>query len=144
MPVKLRKRRKKGQSPLHLTEEQEIEFISVPVRIGVSCFRSEAEKEEAWWRHREQLLATWLKEPANLGKRPEAWWQYEAPEPRRLLEGSLRPMDAGLHLGLPARYQPDKSPVTAESQPAYLARLGLLTPEEKAIQATFEAVERIL
>lgn len=39
-------------------------------------FASEAERREAWERHREQVLA----KPHNPGTRPGAWWKYDAPE----------------------------------------------------------------
>jgi len=67
-------------------------------------FESEQEEREAWERHREALLAECAAErPARW--RPAAWWKYEAPEPR------------------------NKDEPEAEQ----LARLGLLTPEERAL-----------
>jgi len=54
-----------------------------------------------WLRVRESMLAEWIQE--NPGTRPYAWWEFEAPEPRG----------------------------ETESEREFLARLDLLTPEEK-------------
>lgn len=43
---------------------------------AVSAFRDEAERRRAWERHRADLLA--LEPP---GRRPWAWWRYEAGAP---------------------------------------------------------------
>jgi hypothetical protein len=43
-----------------------------------STFSSDDERRAAWLRHRDRLMAMW----GNHGKRPDAWWRYEAPIPR--------------------------------------------------------------
>jgi len=69
------------------------------------------------------------------GSRPWGWWQFEAPEPRRLLSGNpgfiLKGED--YFFGLPRLYTSaaDHTTLTFESQPEYLERLNLLLPGEK-------------
>jgi hypothetical protein len=46
-------------------------------------FPNETEYREAWQRHRDEMLA------GNPGKRPAAWWQFDAPD------GLERPGDSG-------------------------------------------------
>ena len=86
-------------------------------------------RREAWELCREALMTE-----ATPGTRPAGWWDYEAPEPRRRLGGTGTPIPGrGLHRGKPGAYFDDYSnedPPRFESEEAYLARHGLLTPEE--------------
>jgi hypothetical protein len=43
-----------------------------------SAFGSREELQAAWLMHRERLMQLWAKG----GKRPAAWWEFEAPFPR--------------------------------------------------------------
>jgi hypothetical protein len=45
-------------------------------RSDGSAFRSDEERREAWFRHRDQVMGWWGKG----GRRPQAWWRYEGPE----------------------------------------------------------------
>jgi hypothetical protein len=60
--------------PSDITREQEMELWLGAPDAG-SSFASEEERSAAWFRHRDRLMAMW----ATGGKRPVAWWQYEAP-----------------------------------------------------------------
>lgn len=66
-----------------------------------SAFESEAERRGRWQRHREDLLRWWTRgpdapdppadrfwarTPGEPGTRPWAWWEYDAPERRRLTD----------------------------------------------------------
>ena len=66
-------------------------------------------RREAWFEHRDELLAYWIQDPARWkrpsgmsaidhfehpepggpGTRPWAWWRYEAPAMRRPVEGTV-------------------------------------------------------
>jgi hypothetical protein len=61
------------------------------------AFASDAERRTAWELHRDEF-------GANVGTRPQAWWDYEAGEPRS----------------------------ETEAEADQLRRLGVLTPEEAA------------
>ncbi len=61
------------------------------------------------------------------GTRPWAWWTFDAPEPRRLIDGTPDRVSpaAVTWLGMPSAHA-----CTYESEAAYLRRLGLLLPGE--------------
>jgi hypothetical protein len=66
------------------------------------AFESEQERHATWVRYRNWVMAKF----ANHGRRPDAWWRYEAPVPR--------PRDRDL-------------------EPPLLYRLGLLSEDELAV-----------
>ena len=47
-----------------------------------SAFASEEERRELWFKHRDRLLGTL---PSSPGRRPQGWWDYEAPPTVRRL-----------------------------------------------------------
>jgi hypothetical protein len=66
---------KRRPTPLHtLTGQQEMELWLGASDSG-SSFASEEERQAAWTRHRARLMGLWARD----GKRPVAWWSYEAP-----------------------------------------------------------------
>ena len=104
-------------------------------------FDTEDARRQAWRRYREQVLALQGQEHGfPMFTRPEAWWRYESPEPRRLLSGD--PTNAlpekGMSLGVPRLYRSHEAwkAVTYETQRAYLERLGLMNEAEKAAMAS--------
>jgi hypothetical protein len=60
--------------PSDITSAQEQELWLGAPDAG-SSFASEEERSAAWFRHRDRLMAMWARD----GKRPVAWWNYEAP-----------------------------------------------------------------
>jgi hypothetical protein len=60
-----------------LTDAQELELWLGPGHHG-SAFGSRDDLQAAWSKHREKLMTLWAKG----GKRPAAWWEFEAPFPR--------------------------------------------------------------
>jgi hypothetical protein len=103
-------------------------------------------RRELWEQHREAALR-YIAE-ATPGKRPDAFWEYEAPEPLRQLSGRTvrqwhppvqhRPGDADWTAwrnckpgeGYWKEIPDPADPPTYESSAAYLRRLGLLMPGE--------------
>jgi hypothetical protein len=72
--------------------------------------------------------------PVPYGCRPWAWWEFDAPEPRRLLSGDPAGAmpERGLWFGVPGFYRSIEAHNTLvyENQADYLRRLGLLLPGE--------------
>jgi hypothetical protein len=60
--------------PPPLTGQQEMELWLGASDAG-SSFASEKQRQAAWIQHRDRLMALW----GCHGRRPMAWWQYEAP-----------------------------------------------------------------
>lgn len=86
-------------------------------------FSDLAEARAAWDLVREPFLAGHVER--RPGTRPWAWWAFEAPEPRRMLEGSpgrISPV-AETWFGMPTAHACEY-----ESERAYLWRLELLEP----------------
>jgi hypothetical protein len=85
-----------------------------------------------WADHRDLILSAWLREHA--GCRPWGWWLTDAPEPRRCLGGAEHLQSFGWREGFGIHAVSDHGhfTVTLESEAAYLARLGLLVPGERA------------
>ena len=89
---------------------------------------------EMWEAHRDELMAE-----RGPGRRPWAWWQFEAPEPRRRVGGVgtsiLHP--AGHNgSGVPSLYGDDydtTNPPTYETEREFLERLNLLLPGESTL-----------
>jgi hypothetical protein len=71
-PGRKPKQRPVDRSDITPTQEMEL-WLGAP--DAGSSFASEEERQAAWFRHRNRLMAMW----ACDGKRPVAWWQYESP-----------------------------------------------------------------
>jgi hypothetical protein len=94
---------------------------------------------DLWEANRDELLTEWIE--AYPGLRPWGWWRYDAPEGRRMLAGTGRPiLDYGRNhvpswrefAGLPVLLELDATdPPVFESEPATLRRLDVLTREER-------------
>ena len=108
--------------------------------LGQAFGTDEAARRTAWFEHGDELLADYIRE--NPGKRPWAWWRYEAPEPRRRLGGASTSSEEAPHcpdwargssFGKPRVWAGDvceENPPRFESEAVYLERLGLLSDEE--------------
>ncbi len=49
-------------------------------------FPTGRERREAWETHRDRLMAEFLAPPLLPGRRPSAWWEFEAGRPQYLTE----------------------------------------------------------
>jgi hypothetical protein len=110
---------------------------------GVALSLLPGQGQQLWNDHRDAILVDWLQ--ARPGRRPWSWWSWDAREPRRVVSGAelllpvIEPDDWAwvwrTTFGVPAFRQ--VRDVAAgdpriESEAAYLARLDLLTPDERA------------
>jgi hypothetical protein len=82
-----------------LTHTQEMELWLGPSHHG-SAFRSRTELHQAWLTHRDRVMAA----HAKWGRRPMAWWEFEAPFPRPSDRERSALFEAGL-LGVEEREQ---------------------------------------
>ena len=104
-----------------------------------------AEKREAWEALRDELLSAWVRDDPCT--RPWAWWEFDAPERRRRIDGKPHPFDSParkqhgkkfghketekLFFGMPNYLMvEDDADAEYESEADYLERLGELTDEE--------------
>jgi len=115
---------------------------------GLAGFESEADAREAWFAHRDELLAEWLeREPRRSGAdtrggpgtRPWGWWRFEANVPRHVTAGGaarqpeLRALGWGTEEAWRAFYgRPWGSYLDVESERAYLSRHRLFLEGEEA------------
>jgi len=103
-------------------------------------FTTSVEWAALWRRHHAEILETWIRE--NPGTRPWGWWHWTAKEPRRVIRGAELVVshqadvwwrdNFGIPAMLQARPRGRKFLPLVEAQAAYLKRLDLLTPDERA------------
>ncbi len=94
--------------------------------IDLGQFDSEAAAREAWRANRAELLAAWIAE--NPGRRPDMWWQLEAPNQLRRQLAGPEPLAASpIHHGCPS-WWPCKN-LIFEPEVEFLHRHSLLTRE---------------
>ena len=147
MPRKRVRSKKKNRG--ELTEDQ-LHHLLIGLCAGDDFpFKSEEHRRELWERHKAFLITKDLSPDDNLalvdrepGTRPHAWWNYDAPEPRRIVKNAeyWRPIPGeenswrahfGMHtVLLPANNEawPEENfPFWRyETEYEYLKRLGLL------------------
>ena len=124
-----RRRRTLRRRPKELTFQQRRHLLE-----GIDLFcdaytGKDAEFEVAWRVNRKDLMKEYIRD--NPGKRPYAWWELDAPEPRRLLSGQVEVVGEELYFGLPRRTSAPYQEGQFEGQGVYLSRLDLLTRAEK-------------
>lgn len=122
--------------------------------------------QQLWRRHWAELLSWWTQDPADHegpgspggpGTRPWGWWEYDAPEPRRILdrhEATRTCAEAGIvpqsgfqfAFGIPTTYvkwSPTRPPII-EAEAVYLDRHDLLTDRERKLYDAGELETRPL
>jgi hypothetical protein len=107
--------------------------------------------KQAWQQLRSELLREFIAE--NPGKRPFAWWKFDAPEPmRRLIEGydfqadpevSRIPRDLVNGWYSAGGWEEFRDPPIIETESAYLDRHGLLTAAERKTLGDFPTEEEM-
>ena len=115
--------------------------------FGLVCREGQALRKKLWQEHGQAVMRWWARNFP--GRRPDSWWEWAAPEPRRRVGGTGEPVPGetwphDFHLGIPSDWHDDPEdcelfggepvdetdPPLFESQAAYLKRLGLLEPGE--------------
>ncbi|MFC1886062.1 hypothetical protein ACFLZM_03290 [Thermodesulfobacteriota bacterium] len=132
-------------------------------QLELFFFKKEETQRETWRNSKNQILSAWISN--RPGRRPWAWWRYDAPRDPALMAGTAwenrypiaRQQIGGQGVTTPRRYPAslprfffgvpsdwheidEADPPIFESQAAYLKRHGLLTKaEEKRLKpADFE------
>lgn len=117
------------------------------------AFPTPEDRRTAWEDLRDEIMGEWIQK--HPGTRPWGWWQFEAPEPRRRVDGKPHPFKNPeretkvaawrevcpevaareahkLFYGKPAvLIVPDDFAAAYEDELAYLRRLKLLTADER-------------
>lgn len=101
--------------------------------LTLEYFETPEEKAARWRDHGARALAVWVADYP--GTRPDNWWRYAAPEPRRQVSGTGA--ERGGHPQWPASQgvpdiigTDDSDPPVFETERDYLTRLGLLMAGE--------------
>ncbi len=93
---------------------------------------------EAWAALGDEITAEWVM--SHPGTRPQAWWEFSAPERRRrLISGgplyvdlpTTHPSSKRFWFGIPCVWSAVRCPVVFETEAAYLDRHGLLSVDER-------------
>ena len=147
------RRKTKRRKPTEYTPAHIRHLLSGNDFFGAG-FPDNRSMQEGWESLRAEILPEWIRE--HPGRRPYAWWRFDAPEPRRRIDGRLHPFDdperqekieriaqqpgtaadfaarmTETFFGLPARKYPADFG-RYESELDYLRRLGLLAANETA------------
>jgi hypothetical protein len=96
-------------------------------------YASPEQLQAIWYRIVDQALADWTRKFP--GTRPKSWWEWSAPELRRLQGGVYHLIDGAGRChptGVPYIGDWEAHPPRVESTPAYLDRLELWLPRERA------------
>lgn len=160
-------RPKRKLDPATMTVEEADHLLTGFSFDGGSPFDSPEARRAAWRANREDLVLYWMGRSVELdvsgelfwgsgpegpGHRPRAWWQYEAPERRKLVDPDrlrefvqarasqeaaekavemARSWDGPTYLGAPTLTPQNWSFQGFETQAEYLDRLDLLTSWER-------------
>lgn len=110
--------RYRGNGVRELTKPQRQELLgpwsAILDDLFESTFANEEHRRAAWEAYGEQLTEEFIRE--NPGRRPVAWWHYDA---------DRRPPTL-------AEDRPPGAPTDLQNEAAWLWQLGVLTPEERA------------
>lgn len=94
----------------------------------------------SWMELRGELLPSFI--AMHPGRRPWAWWAFDASEPRRqLTPGPKCWGPANSFFGIPSKSNAPLPPGMFESELAYLERMNLLDPSEAAVLDQLKAKE---
>ena len=134
-------------------EENEIMYLIMGWCLGPCPFQDEEHTKNAWLANKDYIMSLRGSKNEHIGltfengKRPWAWWQYEAPEPRRIV--SVAPGQdfdkvcdyvKSSGKGSFGRYKWSSFEIY-ESQYQYLKRLGLSFIDEDSMFEDREDIE---
>jgi hypothetical protein len=135
--MKLRSRVALRRKPVEITPD-----VKLLLESGHQFFGAYAagDVHALWDKFHDDVLPDYIER--NPGYRPWAWWEFDATEPRRCVDGpgafAFRSDDAPewtrhLHFGMPSVHGGDDwdCPSHYENQAAYLDRLGMLSDAER-------------
>lgn len=126
MPSRIRRRRSRDRLDV-LTFDQVFDLRAGPYEHR-AAFADDAERRQAWERHRDELIELVAADRFATGKRPEAFWQYDIARPEL-----LRDRDRGAEEWDPdVEYSFDADMALLQARTAYLAEHDLLEPHELA------------
>jgi len=98
-----------------------------------SMFASDDERREAWELNRDRLMDEYLEPPFVPGRRPNAWWQYEAGRPQYLTE--IDRSDRDLRTITRLSHEREVESVGWMARHGHLTELELEVIEQKATDA---------
>lgn len=131
-----RKRIRYAEGPQLSSAERELLLTGTWLRNDPEP--SEAKLRELWTKHRDELLAEWFRREPRLFFRPQAWWDFDAPEGRRLISGKAN-LDTGRDwFGTPSAGDAEEY----ETQFSYLRRHPeLQTPAERVMKLSLATIQ---
>jgi hypothetical protein len=105
-------------------------------RYGKSGEKNRGELKKFWCQFRDEILILHIK--LFPGTRPWAWWEFDAPELRRVISGSIEVSSViwrRSNFGIPPYSCDSSNPPEFESEWDYLKRHGQLTDKEIKLNA---------
>lgn len=131
------KRRTRKHRRNELSGDELMELMIGPAGATSSAFESPFARRDAWLEHCDDLMGE-----TNAGTRPWGWWEFEAPEPRRVCSTRVlsepttgQPATIVSGDGFVSRVRHDGVVEDRETREQYLLRLGLLSKSERALRA---------
>jgi len=98
-----------------------------------SMFVSDEERREAWEVNRDRLMTDYLEPPSIPGRRPQAWWEFEAGRPQYLTEIDRRDLD--LTTATRQRHERQVESLSWMARHGHLTDLELEVIEREAAEA---------
>lgn len=126
------------QLPLYPSEEFNLSRIANRLESGVDFEWLDTQPEltveelrQVWGRVKGTFLPQYI--TAHPGKRPHAFWLFDAPEPRRQVNPGPHAIGPADHFGIPSRHAGAPPADMYETQRSFLSRHGLLSVEDRCI-----------
>jgi len=125
------KKRRKIAKRGELTTDQFFSLLLGDVKHDPPTFESPFMRRAAWYEHRDEMMTDW----DHAGVRPQAWWDYDAPEPLKVIgkkemfipltkePEEVHCLCGEIHMGYICVY---------EDEVEYLRRMGFLEDWEEA------------
>ena len=141
MPIKpVKPKKKRPQAGLTLCQLQHLilghtwDFMPCPEYP----FKDDEDRRALYHKNKKYVFSRQGKEGEfekptfSWGERPAAWWDYEAPEPRKQIAGdAVEPVTSEMLKGVPRMWYERTGTECFETEFVYLKRLGLLFEGEE-------------